>query len=48
MLPTCFGLTIHHQGAYCCALLKLQLLKQLKRRYESVYFNNYDFSKAQR
>jgi len=33
-----FRLTNHHQGAYCCALLKLRLLKQ------SVKIRRYDFS----
>jgi len=41
-----FRLTNHHQGAYCCALLKLCLLKQSVkiRRYEFsavVWLHNY-------
>jgi hypothetical protein len=33
-----FRLTNHHQGAYCCALLKLRLLKY------SVKIRRYEFS----
>ena len=33
-----FQLTNHHQGAYCCALLKLSLLKH------SVKIRRYEFS----
>jgi len=41
-----FRLTNHHQGAYCCALLKLRLLKQSvkMRRYEFIavmWLHNY-------